>query len=71
MLAPPVPYSAAKYERIIREKYGDLADDCLALYPSSGMGGSILATTRDALYGWTAERWFARRRRWGTRPICT
>ncbi|WP_374597032.1 carboxylesterase/lipase family protein [Brevundimonas sp.] len=56
MLAPPVPGSAAEYERIIREKYGDLADDFLALYPSSNMGESILATTRDALYGWTSER---------------
>ena len=56
MLAPPVPASAAEYERIIREKYGDLADDFLALYPSSDMGESILATTRDALYGWTSER---------------
>jgi para-nitrobenzyl esterase len=56
MLAPPVPGSAADYERIIREKYGDLADDFLALYPSSDMGESILATTRDALYGWTSER---------------
>lgn len=56
MLAPPVPGSAAEYERVIREKYGDLADDFLALYPSSDMGESILATTRDALYGWTSER---------------
>ncbi len=56
MLAPPVPGSAADYERTIREKYGDLADDFLMLYPSSDMGESILATTRDALYGWTSER---------------
>ncbi len=56
MLAPLVPGSAADYERIIREKYGDLADEVLALYPSSDMGESILATTRDALYGWTSER---------------
>lgn len=56
MLAPPPPKSAAAYERIIRERYGDLADDFLRLYPSSDMGESVLATTRDALYGWTAER---------------
>lgn len=56
MLAPPAPGSAAEYERVIREKYGDLADDFLALYPLSDMGESILATTRDALYGWTSER---------------
>ncbi|RZJ18097.1 MAG: carboxylesterase family protein [Brevundimonas sp.] len=56
MLAPPVPAGAADYERVIRERYGDLADDFLALYPASDMGESILANTRDALYGWTSER---------------
>lgn len=56
MLAPPAPASVADYERVIRERYGDLADDFLALYPASDMGESILANTRDALYGWTSER---------------
>ncbi len=56
MLAPPTPSSPTDYERTIRERYGDLADAFLALYPSSNMGESILATTRDALYGWTSER---------------
>jgi len=55
-LAPPVPASAAVYESTIRERYGDLADAFLALYPSSSLQESIFATTRDALYGWTAER---------------
>ena len=56
MLAPPAPASAAEYERLIRERYGDLADEFLRLYPSSDMDESILAASRDALYGWTAER---------------
>ena len=56
MLAPPTPGSAADYERLIRDRYGDMADEFLRLYPSSDMGESILATTRDALYGWTSER---------------
>ena len=56
MLAPATPGSAADYERIIRERYGDMADAFLRLYPSSDMGESILATSRDALYGWTSER---------------
>ncbi|MGV3578848.1 carboxylesterase/lipase family protein [Brevundimonas sp.] len=56
MLAPPAPASAAEYERIIRERYGDLADEFLRLYPSSDMGESILAASRDGLYGWTSER---------------
>ncbi|MFZ0268365.1 carboxylesterase/lipase family protein, partial [Caulobacter sp.] len=55
-LAPPAPKTAADYERVIRERYGDLADDFLALYPASNLEESVLATTRDALYGWTAER---------------
>jgi para-nitrobenzyl esterase len=56
MLAPPAPRSAADYEAVIRARYGDLADEFLRLYPSSDPGESVLATTRDALYGWTSER---------------
>lgn len=55
-LAPAVPASAAAYESTIRERYGDLADAFLKLYPSTNLQESIFATTRDALYGWTAER---------------
>lgn len=55
-LAPPVPATAEKYEATIRERYGDLADEFLRLYPSAQLQESIYATTRDALYGWTAER---------------
>ncbi|TFI57726.1 carboxylesterase family protein [Sphingomonas parva] len=55
-LAPPVPQDEAAYVAAIRERYGDLADDFLSLYPASTMAESILATTRDMLYGWTAER---------------
>jgi para-nitrobenzyl esterase len=54
VLAPPVPATAAEYESAIRERYRDLADDFLALYPSSDMQESIYATTRDGLYGWSA-----------------
>jgi len=56
MLAPPTPAGAATYEAAIRDRYGDMADDFLALYPSTDMGESVLAATRDALYGWTSER---------------
>jgi para-nitrobenzyl esterase len=55
-LAPPSPATPSEYERIIRERYGSLAEEFLRLYPSSNLRESILATTRDALYGWTAER---------------
>ena len=56
ILAPPVPKSPAEYEQVIRAQYADLADAFLKLYPSSTLQESIFATTRDALYGWTAER---------------
>jgi para-nitrobenzyl esterase len=56
VLAPPVPESADAYEKSIRERYLDLADEFLRLYPASDMQESIWATTRDALYGWTAQR---------------
>jgi para-nitrobenzyl esterase len=56
VLAPPAPASAADYEKTIRAQYGDLADDFLKLYPASAMKESIIETTRDGLYAWTAER---------------
>lgn len=56
MLVPPAPADAAAYETTIRARYGDLADAFLTLYPARTMGESMLATTRDALYGWTAQR---------------
>jgi para-nitrobenzyl esterase len=56
MLAPPLPANADSYETTIRDRYADLSDDFLRLYPSTNLEGSLLATTRDAMYGWTAER---------------
>ena len=38
----------------------NLADAFLERYPSSHIDDSMLATTRDALYGWTAERLVSR-----------
>lgn len=56
VLAPPAPATGADYERIIREKYLDLADAYLQLYPAKNLKESIYANARDAIYGWTAER---------------
>lgn len=56
VLAPPVPASAVQYEKVIRDRYGPLAGEFLRLYPATNMEESILAATRDGLYGWTAER---------------
>ncbi len=59
-LAPQTPDSPTDYEATIRARYGDLAEDFLALYPAAELPGSVLAAPRDALYGWTAERLAAR-----------
>jgi len=56
MLAPPAPALAGSYEKAIRDRYGDLADAHLKLYPTQNLEETILASTRDAIYGWTAER---------------
>lgn len=56
VLAPKPSATAAEYEKTIRARYGDLADAFLKLYPAADYKESIIATTRDALYGWTAER---------------
>ena len=56
VLAPKPPATAAEYEATIRDRYADLADAFLKLYPAATYKESILQTTRDMLYGWTAER---------------
>jgi para-nitrobenzyl esterase len=56
ILIPPVPKDAATYESAIRSRYADLADRFLQLYPSANLQETILAITRDAMYGWTAEK---------------
>ncbi|MES2754180.1 MAG: carboxylesterase family protein [Pseudomonadota bacterium] len=56
MLAAKPPATAADYEKQIRERYGDLADAFLKLYPAADYRDSVLATPRDALYGWTSQR---------------
>ncbi|WP_375209405.1 carboxylesterase/lipase family protein [Hyphomonas jannaschiana] len=55
-LLPPKPKNAEAYEVAIRRGYGELANRFLELYPSDNLDASMLATTRDAMYGWTAER---------------
>lgn len=64
-LAPPVPASASAYEAAIRAQYGDLAGRYLTLYPATDLTDAILAATRDAIYGWSAERLVAKQMRSG------
>jgi para-nitrobenzyl esterase len=56
LLPPHPPANAEAYEAAIRNGYGDLADAFLRFYPSANLEQSMLAATRDAMYGWTAER---------------
>ncbi|WP_407352631.1 carboxylesterase/lipase family protein [Luteimonas sp. R10] len=55
-LLPPQPADAAAYTSQIRARYGDLAERMLERYPPGDLDEAMLATTRDAMYGWTAER---------------
>src|SRR3546814_15664394 len=55
-LLPKPPADAAAYEAAIRANYGELADAFLARYPAKTIEESMLAATRDAMYGWTSER---------------
>jgi len=59
-LLAPAPKDAATYEKEIPAHATDLAAAFLQRYPASDIDGSMLKTTRDALYGWTAERLVAR-----------
>ncbi len=56
VLLPKPPANEKQYEAAIRKGYRDLADAFLALYPGDEIEESMLATTRDAMYGWTSER---------------
>jgi para-nitrobenzyl esterase len=56
MLLPKPPANRKQYEAAIRKGYGALAAEFLKLYPSDAIEESMLATTRDAMYGWTSER---------------
>jgi para-nitrobenzyl esterase len=56
MLVAPLPANASAYETVIRDRYAELADAFLKFYPATNLDESALAATRDAMYGWTAER---------------
>ncbi|TNE63631.1 MAG: carboxylesterase/lipase family protein [Alphaproteobacteria bacterium] len=60
VLLPAAPDDAEAYEAAVRKGYGEFADFFLARYPSNQIDESMLATTRDAMYGWTSERLVAK-----------
>jgi para-nitrobenzyl esterase len=55
-LVAPLPANEDAYTSLIRDRYADLADSFLKRYPATNLDESALATARDAMYGWTAER---------------
>ena len=56
MLATICRLRATSYEAEIHKRYSDLAAEFLRLYPSSDIKGSMMAASRDAIFGWSAER---------------
>ncbi|WP_305096382.1 carboxylesterase family protein [Croceibacterium aestuarii] len=54
-LLPPPPGSAQDYVDRIRAAYGELSEGFLREYPASDLDESMLAATRDAMYGWSAQ----------------
>lgn len=68
LLSPP-PETATAYRDAIRKSYGDLADLFLGLYPADDIDEGMLAATRDAMYGWTAERMVAGQEGMGQRSF--
>ena len=56
MLLPSPQPGKSDYEREIQERYGDLADIYLRIYPSADIDESMLQAVRDSLYGWTTQR---------------
>lgn len=55
-LLPETPQNAGTYTAEIEARYRELAPAFMAQYPASDLAESLLAITRDAMYGWTAMR---------------
>jgi para-nitrobenzyl esterase len=56
LFKPPVSPDAKSYVAAIRERYRDLADDFLRLYPPADVEGSVMRAMRDGTFGWGMER---------------
>jgi para-nitrobenzyl esterase len=54
-LAYPIFPDAPSYESYVRSTFGDIATKFLTLYPSTNVEESLLASTRDGQYGWSAQ----------------
>jgi para-nitrobenzyl esterase len=52
-----MPDSSAAYKAMLRQRFGQHADDVLALYPSTDVRGSVLALSADTGFGWNMHYW--------------
>ncbi|HWU96223.1 MAG TPA: carboxylesterase family protein, partial [Sphingomonas sp.] len=49
-------FTPESYEAKIRASYGPFADQFLRLYPSSDIGGNMLAAARDGFFAWNSQK---------------
>lgn len=54
-LMPKAPTSQAAYEADVRRRFGDQAPGYLAIYPGTDPRADVMASVRDAFYGWAAQ----------------
>ena len=52
-----IPKDQASYVGGVRQRYGDLADEFLTLYPASDLRGSALNAFRDGFATWGMQTW--------------
>lgn len=53
--ASRIPCCKKKYRRMIEERYGDLSDIYLKVYPDSDLYQAVVFPIRDAIFGWAAH----------------
>ena len=54
-LMPKAPGTQAAYEADVRARFGDQAAAYLSVYPGADPRADVMASVRDALYGWAAQ----------------
>lgn len=62
------PASREHYKQAVKNKYGQLSEEYLAVYPSTDLEGAVFSPIRDAVFGWPAEKFSAEVARKGKSP---
>lgn len=55
-LVPKRPHNQKSYRKKIKEKYGVLANEYLAIYPPNDLEAAVFSPLRDGIFGWAAQR---------------